>query len=302
MTDARITFAIPYFRGLDYLRQAIESVRRQSVADWFVLVSDDGDDQGEARDLVASFDDPRIEYHRNERNLGMVLNWNQCIDQAGTDLVTLLHADDWVHRDYAAVALDLAERNPQAAAVFCDVEIVGEHGHQRFTTADTVKRLYIPKGRGDFVLAGADSLRAIMGGNFILCPTLCFRKSVLNGRRFSEDWKQVQDLELTARLLMDGDAIVGSRTTAYAYRRHPDNATAAHSESLLRFDEEFRLFAAVAERADELGWHAAARVSRRARIVRMHLVYRIVLDCARLRPGAAWKKLQCLVRRGTGGS
>lgn len=299
MTQPWITFAVPYFRGLDYLRQAIESVRGQTVSDWHVLVSDDGDDPDPARELVASFGDPRIAYHRNEQNLGMVRNWNQCIDQAPSDLVTLLHADDWVLPEYARVALDLAERHPEAAATFCDAQIVDENGRQRFSTADAVKKFYIPAGGGDLVLRGADSLRLIMAGNFIMCPTLCLRKSVLTERRFSEEWMQVQDLEFTSRLLMDGDTLVGSRATAYSYRRHAENATALQSESLLRFDEEFRLFSRVAERAQELGWARAARVAQRATIVRMHLVYRIILDVARLRLSGARRKLACLMNRGT---
>lgn len=298
--NARITFAVPYLRGLDYLRQALESVREQSLPDWRVLVSDDGDDSGQAAELVASFDDARMTYHRNERNLGMVRNWNQCIDEAPTDLVTLLHADDWVLPDYARISLAAAERHPNAAAIFCDARIVDAQGRERFSMADAVKQLYHPSGDADIVLQGPESLRVIMAGNFIMCPTLCLRKSVLVDRRFSEDWKQVQDLEFTSRLLMDGDELVGSRATAYAYRRHAEGATAVQSESLLRFDEEFALFERVARRASQLGWTEAARVARRATIVRLHLAYRTLLDLARLRPGAARRKLECLLKRGTG--
>ena len=68
-------------------------------------------------------------------------------------------------------------------------------------------------------------MKALMRGNFVMCPTLCFRKSVLGSERFAEEWRQVQDLEFTTRLLMAGREIVGSRRAAYAYRRHPESAT-----------------------------------------------------------------------------
>jgi hypothetical protein len=133
-----------------------------------------------------------------------------------------------------------------------------------------------------------------MRGNFIMCPTLCFRRSVLGRRRFTRGWSQVQDLELSVRLLMDGESLVGSSEVAYAYRRHPASATAVHSECRLRFDEEFRLFDQVAERATELGWESTADVASRKRIVKLHLLYRAARDLIALRIGRAAKTLRYL--------
>ena len=89
------------------------------------------------------------------------------------------------------------------------------------------------------------------------------------------------------RKVMDGETLVGTSTVAYAYRRHPGNATAAQSESFLRFDEESALFDEVAARADRLGWSEAARVARRKRIIRLHLAYRALSELGRLRVRAA---------------
>jgi len=147
------------------------------------------------------------------------------------------------------------------------------------------------------VLRGRAAVCALMRGNFIMCPTLCYRRSRLEGERFSADWQQVQDLELTTRLLMAGHELVGSKQVAYAYRRHAQATTTLQSDSLLRFEEEFRLFELVAERADALGWDEVARVARRKAIVRLHLGYRAVGDVLRGRPGQALRKLRFALRR-----
>jgi glycosyltransferase involved in cell wall biosynthesis len=292
----RLTIAIPFHRGLDYLGEAIESVRSQTRGDWRLLVCDDRGEDGGVEELVRSFADPRIELRRNERNLGMVRNWNHCIDLAETELVTLLHADDRLLPEYAELMLALAQRHPRAAALFCDAEIIDAAGRRAFSLADAVKRLFVPAGERDVVLEGEEALRIVMAGNFIMCPTLCLRKPQLAARRFSTEWRQVQDLEFTSRLLMEGETLAGSRRAGYAYRRHPGNATELHSENLLRFEEEFQLFARVGERATELGWPRAARVARRAGIVKLHLLYRSLRDLARLRPSVALRKLRFLAR------
>src|SRR5690606_6066717 len=59
-----ISFAIPYYRGRDYLREAVESVLAQTRPDWELLVVDDCGPEP-ADDLVASYGDSRIRYHRN---------------------------------------------------------------------------------------------------------------------------------------------------------------------------------------------------------------------------------------------
>jgi len=295
--EPQLTFAIPFYRGLEYLGMAIESVLAQNRSDWRLLVSDDGEEEPGAEELVASFRDDRLTYHRNPHNLGMVRNWNLCIDRAETDLVTLLHADDRALPEYAAIMLELAGRHLEAACFFCEASIIDAQGRPRFSLADAVKRFFVPRGEGDVVLRGEASLRSIMAGNFIMCPTLCLRKPAIGSRRFSDRWRQVQDLEFTSRLLMEGECLVGSRRVGYAYRRHPGNATALQSESLLRFEEEFALFEGVAQKASELGWERAARAARRASIVKLHLLYRTLRDLAALRPAGAVTKLRLLSRR-----
>ena len=91
---AGLTIAIPFHRDLHYLEQAVRSALDQEDGELKLLVVDDGEqEQGVAR-LLEGFGDGRISYHRNPTHLGMVRNWNQCLELVETELVTLLHADD----------------------------------------------------------------------------------------------------------------------------------------------------------------------------------------------------------------
>lgn len=296
MSAPRITFAIPFHRGLAWLREAIESVRAQTADAWRAIVLDDrGEAAGAAPALIASFGDPRIECRSNAATLGMVANFNQGLEAASTELVTLLHADDRLLPGYTALMCALADANPAAAALCCGAEIIDGTGRPRFSLPDAVKQLLLPAG-DPWTLAGEAGLRALLRGDFVMCPTLCWRRSVLGARRFDPGWRQVQDLELLVRLLLDGEAIVGSRRRAYAYRRHVGSATALQSESLLRFDEEFALYGRLAAQARARGWQSAARVAERAAIVRLHLGFRAAADLAALRPRRALHKLAYLLR------
>ncbi len=297
---SRIGFAIPFHRDVAYLREAIESVMRQSEPDWKLWVVDDAGghpDRAAAAALVRSLDDPRIHHLENDSGGGMVGNWNRCLDLADSELVTLLHGDDQLLPGYAACMLGLADDHPGAVAFHCEARIVSATGRPVFSLPDAAKQLFTPKGTDAGVLSGEPGATALMRGNFIMCPTLCFRRARLGSRRFDDTWSQVQDLELTVRLLMEGEQIVGTPEQAYAYRRHEGSATTAHSESRLRFEEEFRLFDEIARRAEARGWNETAKVARRRRIVKLHLLYRALREAATGQPGRAGDTLRYLLSR-----
>src|SRR5262245_51972717 len=134
-----LTVAIPFYKGHEYLRRAIESVRRQSSPDYRLVVCDDGPEPGTA-DLVASFGDPRMRYLRNERNLGMAGNWNRCLAAADTDLVNLLHNDDELLPNYVEVMLRAGREYPDAAAFYCRAKVIDADGKETFSIVDFVKR------------------------------------------------------------------------------------------------------------------------------------------------------------------
>src|SRR5437868_3244891 len=141
---ARITFAVPFYAGTEYLRRALDSVRRQTIADWCLLVCDDHGPEAGAEELVRSYGDGRMRYHRNATNLGMAGNWNRCLDLAATDLVTLLHADDELLPHYAAVMLGAAAARPGAAALFCEARTIGADGRDCLSLPDLFKRVLRP--------------------------------------------------------------------------------------------------------------------------------------------------------------
>jgi glycosyltransferase involved in cell wall biosynthesis len=292
-----LTIAIPFYRGQAYLREAIDSVLRQEHARWRLLVSDDAGPEPGTAELVRSYADERIEYHRNAHNLGMAGNWNRCLDRASTDLVTLLHADDQLLPNYASLMTEAAAADPRAAAFFCRARIVDAAGRPCFSLPDFVKRFLEPQ-RGKIRLEDRAGVEALLPGNFIMCPTLCYRRSVLGARRFSSRWQQVLDLDFYCRLLFDGAHLVGLPACAYVYRRHPENATARQTRELLRFREESELFDAIACRADERGWTRAARRARAKRIIKLHLGYQMLRDVCSLRLTDAGRKLALLTSLG----
>jgi glycosyltransferase involved in cell wall biosynthesis len=287
--DTTLTFAIPFYRNVEFLRQAIDSVRAQTSDDWSVIVCDDAGPEPAAADVVRGYSDERITYTRNAENLGIGGNWNRCLELATTELVTLLHADDELLPGYAAAVTRAHGESPVAVAVYPRARVIGVDGRAVFSAPDFAKRVIEPRSER-VVLAGEPGLQRLMRGQTVFCPALCYRRSLLDTAPFSTKWGMVLDLAFLAGVLLDGGQLVGIRDVEYAYRRHRESQSAELTENTQRFREELALFDEIADAADARGWHRAAHTARAKRIVRLHLAYRAVTDMARGRTGAAREK------------
>jgi glycosyltransferase involved in cell wall biosynthesis len=75
------------------LGDAIRSVLDQSFTNFEVFVSDNASTDDTA-EVVASFDDPRVRYVRNDTNLGPLANMSRGFALGEAPLVTILPDDD----------------------------------------------------------------------------------------------------------------------------------------------------------------------------------------------------------------
>lgn len=296
--DEPITIAIPFVSGIAYLREAIASALALPDDDVEIVVVDNTPDAKSARalrELIETYRDPRLRLHVFGTHVPACTNFNRAMDAAGTDLVTLLHADDTLMPNYVSAMRALARDVPQASAYYCEARIIDEHGRPIFSPVDFAKRFLRPRPVGGrTVLHGEPGVRALAKANFIMCPTVCFRRSELRGERWPEDQRQVADLDLWTRILFAGGTLVGTAEPAYRYRRHRAQTTAQNVITLYRFEEEVTVLDLLAQRAEAHGWHAAARVARRRIVMRGLIVFESLRDVAARRFGAAWTKMRYL--------
>src|SRR3954454_10781550 len=229
----QVCLAIPFFSGLDYLSLALRSLLDQSDRSWTAIVVDDASPERGAETLVAQLGDPRVRYVRNDRNLGVAANFNRCIDlsSAAAPIAVVFHADDELDPGYVAAIRDAHRAFPDAACVAPRVAVIDHDGKPARTVADTVKAILWPR-RLPLVLAGDDGLAKLMRGQFFYCPSVSYRTDLLPNLRFDTRWRQVMDVDLYSRVLLQGGSIALVPDRVYRYRRHAETMTAANSRTL----------------------------------------------------------------------
>jgi glycosyltransferase involved in cell wall biosynthesis len=295
-----VSIGIPFYSGLPFLRRTLDSLLAQSDRNWRAFVSDDSPDPDTGRqvqELVRSLGDARIAYHRNPNSLGISGNWNRCLDLAETDLVTVLHADDELLPAYCGNMRAAAERHPTAVACYCRAEIVGSDSRRVFDLPEMVKSFINPSTRREVLLAGEPGFRALLWGNFIICPSICFRKSLLGARRFSSR-RFVLDWDMTTQLVLDGETLVGLPERCLRYRRHTDSATSQLTRTQQRFLEESDYYDRMLPIARDRGWDRCVRLCEHRAILRMNIALTALLCAARFRLGDARQGFRLLRQLG----
>lgn len=125
----RLTIAIPTFDRPAVLKEALDTALAQdsSVMEHEVIVVDNSPepDSDTAR-LLASYDDPRLLYYRNSRNIGLFGNLNRCFELARGEWVALLHDDDLLNEDCLAAAARSVAAKPDAAAIMANFDTLDQ--------------------------------------------------------------------------------------------------------------------------------------------------------------------------------
>jgi glycosyltransferase involved in cell wall biosynthesis len=256
-----------------------------------LIIVDDQSPHAGVPTQIASYQDPRIRYERNEKNLGQSGNWNRCLELTKTDYVTLLHADDMLQPHYAETMVEAFKRYPDAAAITCRSHFINQHGKRIFTIPDLYKSLLLPSFFSPFFLTGEEGLLSLIRGNFVVCPTLCYCKPKLKDLQFLPDFKCAPDLDFMSRMLVAGLQIVGIPEPAFWYRRHEESGTATFRKNLQQFEEEIKLLDVIAERAATVGWKEASRAARRKTVVSLRLGFFGLKDLLSLRLEASKAKM-----------
>lgn len=110
----RISVVIPLFNKAPYIERALRSVLAQTITDLELIVIDDGSTD-DGCNIVKTFTDDRVRLIRQE-NRGVSTARNRGIDEAKTDLIAFLDADDEWLPEFLETVIRLRDMYPEAGA------------------------------------------------------------------------------------------------------------------------------------------------------------------------------------------
>ncbi len=105
----KFSVLLPTRNRLEYLRYAVETVRRQDYSNWEIIVSDNCSEE-DISAYVHSLNEPRIKYVRTLELVPVTDNWNNALQQCDGDYVVMLGDDDGLLPGYFSTLLRIFSR------------------------------------------------------------------------------------------------------------------------------------------------------------------------------------------------
>jgi len=163
-----VSVCIPVYNPGSYLRPAVDSVLAQDFTDFELIVVDDASNPP-ALSTLDGLGDSRIRLFRNPANLGLVGNWNRCLELARGRYLAIFHQDDVMRHDNLSLKAALLEANPSAGMVYSNISRIDQEGR-------VIAGHWTEQPGVDTVMKGC-TLYALVArqGNPVSCPSVMVR-------------------------------------------------------------------------------------------------------------------------------
>jgi glycosyltransferase involved in cell wall biosynthesis len=228
-----LTITLPVYNGMPFLKDAVESVLRQTFTDFRFLIIDDGSTDG-STEYLRSLNDPRLRViFRENRGLGATLN--QLFAESETEYVARMDADDVCAPDRIKTVMAFLEDNSDVVMVGCDQAfLVGSkttNASPRPTDHESIRRLLLIKRPG------------------VLHPTIVVRRDA---------WQRVggyripgagEDLDFCLRLC-DAGRVANIPAMLYYYRLHAKSISSSRRHEV-NFGYDYGVACALARERGE---------------------------------------------------
>ena len=212
-----ISVIMPAYNSENYVSEAIESVCKQSFADWELLIVNDGstDHTPEIIEKYAQKDSRIKVFHRKNEGVSMARNF--ALNQMRGEYVTFIDSDDVYQVDRLSGMLQVFETNRNCDIVFSR--------HREFKGKLTISN---DSGTQNIVIIDDDILKIIISDTkyHFMCNVMLrsdiAQKEKFAPIRFAEDFCYIRDCVLHCRQMAFLDSIL------YFYRRDNENAMTSH--------------------------------------------------------------------------
>ncbi len=261
-----LSVVVPAYGTSPYLTETLTSLVAHLPADCPIGVQDDASSDDAVRSQVVPFHG-RVEYWRNEENLGVSGAFNRAAGRVKTSHVLLVGPDDRGVPGMYDVYADALGRWPEAAAVHPAVVSIDSSGAHTVGLVDRTKALLRPRRIG--LLSGQPLATSLLWGNWTYNPSIAWRTSFVAAEPFDTDLHTAMDLDLLLRLALAGESLALVDGLGLEYRRH-SQAVSSVNAGRKRLTEELAVHSGFRDEAGKAGWRRATMAARLAPTARAH--------------------------------
>lgn len=209
-----ISVIMPVYNGERFLRQAIDSILRQTFSDFELIIINDGSTDATEK-IIQSYDDSRIRYVKNEHNLKLIKTLNKGLTLATGEYISRMDADDIADKHLFESQLNAFQNDDTIGIVNICTYDLAESG-------DKYRKSSKP------ILFHSSILKyVICFENQITHPGIMVKADLMKKYGYKDDGTvcNFEDLDLWNRMLWDGVKCITLKERLLYYRINSSGVT-----------------------------------------------------------------------------
>lgn len=190
-----VSIILPAYNVEKYLKEAIDSILRQSFTDFECIIINDGSTDTTER-VILSYSDNRIIYLKNEANMGLIYTLNRGLSAAKGKYIARMDGDDISMGNRLQKQFEYLEKNKEVDVLATQVSLIDEDDND------------IGFWDEDIQHSDVDSIKKFLPvNNCIAHPTIMGKKEILISYKYNAAQKLSEDYDLWLRIIANGKII-----------------------------------------------------------------------------------------------
>lgn len=219
-TKPKVSVIVPVYNAGSFLSKTLESILSQTYKNLEIIIIDDCSTDN-SKEVILSYDDPRIKPIFSDRNRHLCENSNIGYHRSTGEYIALIGHDDIFYPDKIEKQVEYMESHPGTSVCFTRFNIIDENDNDISDYWKNIMAAYSAPNLTQEQWA----YTLIVNGSVLCAPTAMIRKSHLNNKPlYRMGLVQAQDYDLWVRMISKGSFhIIEEKLTGY--RRFSDNST-----------------------------------------------------------------------------
>jgi len=185
----KVTVLTTVYNGLPHLKSAIDSTLAQTYTNFEYMIIDDASPDESVAKFIESYDDPRINFIKNDQNLGVSETINKALSLITTPYVVRVDQDDVNLPQRVEDQINYLEANPDLSIVCSWEQTIDSEGKKIRNWKKSIKNY------GEFLGP------VLLGLCPIWHPSIAFKtQALIDVGGFNGSYIRAEDFEVTARL------------------------------------------------------------------------------------------------------
>jgi len=227
---SKASIIIPVYNKEKYLKETLISVDKQTEDDIEVIIIDDAStDKG--LDVITDFKNntkKQVKVIKNEVNQGVAYSRNIGIEEAKSDYITFLDADDTLNHNFTEMMLENSEKHPYVDFIRGIISIYDENKLIEVGKINSYseEQLIVPSFNPDYIYREIVSIN----GRF-------YKSQFIKNLRFVES--SYEDYEFSLDTILSCRSILYTTKPVYNYNVVSDGKNFTESEKYLKTFEDY---------------------------------------------------------------